>query len=253
MACDRTDTILHAYFDNELDPLGAADFALHLARCPECTEALASLRSLRSSLSYRQLYEKTPSSFRRKVLAAVHAAGTSSIERAVPPAQFAWRELAVAAAFLLLAYIGWHVASVFRSSSQQQVLAAEVVDAHLRSLQPGHLTDVLSTDQHTVKPWFAGKVDFAPPVHDFAEEGFPLEGGRLDVVHGRSTAVLVYGRHKHLVNIFIWPTDQGDAGPQFGSLQGYQWISWRQNGMEFYAVSDVSAADLALVQKLFAR
>ena len=249
MACDRADTILHAYFDNELDALGAADFELHLARCPECTDSLASLRSLRSSLGSRQLYEKTPSSLRRRVLSGVHAARTISIERPALP----WRWLAVAAAFLLLAYIGWHVASFYRSSNQQQVLAAEAVDAHLRSLQPGHLTDVLSTDQHTVKPWFDGKVDFAPPVHDFAEEGFPLEGGRLDVVHGRRTAALVYGRHKHLVNVFIWPTNEPDAGPQSGSLQGYQWISWRQNGMEFYAVSDVSASDLALVQQLIAR
>jgi anti-sigma factor RsiW len=150
-------------------------------------------------------------------------------------------------------YTGWRVGSVHRGVNGEQMLVAEVVDAHLRSLQPGHLTDVVSTDQHTVKPWFDGKVDFAPPVKDFAEQGFPLQGGRLDVVHGRSTAALVYGRRKHVVNVFIWPTNELDAESRAGSLQGYQWINWRKGGMEFYAVSDAAASDLEQLQKLFAQ
>jgi anti-sigma factor RsiW len=144
-----------------------------------------------------------------------------------------------------------------------------VIDAHLRSLQPGHLTDVISTDQHTVKPWFDGKLDFAPPVRDFADQGFPLQGGRLDVVNNRTVAALVYGRRKHFVNVFIWPvsaaangndkslaneaSNEKDATPESGSRQGYQWIEWRKNGMDFYAVSDTAPADLQELQRLLTR
>jgi anti-sigma factor RsiW len=120
----------------------------------------------------------------------------------------------------------------------------------LRSLQPGHLEDVQSTDQHTVKPWFDGKLDFAPPVHDFVNQGFPLQGGRLDVVHGRTVAVLVYARRKHLINVFVWPTTEADSQPLAGSQLGYHWIDWRNTGMEMCAVSDVSPDDLSELQHL---
>ena len=248
MRCDRAATILHGYFDNELDALGAAEFEHHLEQCSECADGLAALKSLRSSMNRAQLYEKTPAALRKKVLADLHVARPVVIA----PARTQWRWLAVAAALLLFAYAGWRVVSVFRGDNHETVLAAEVVDAHLRSLQPGHLTDVLSTDQHTVKPWFDGKLDFSPPVRDFAAQGFPLQGGRLDVVNGRTTAALVYGRRKHLVNVFIWLSSEPDAVPREGSTQGYQWLEWRAGGMEFCAVSDTAPADLEQLQRLFA-
>jgi anti-sigma factor RsiW len=102
-----------------------------------------------------------------------------------------------------------------------------------------------------VKPWFDGKVDFAPPVRDFTEQGFPLQGGRLDVVDNRTVAALVYGRRKHIVNVFVWPSSEKDAAPHAGSIHGYQWIDWRKQGMEFYVVSDAAAADLDQLQRLF--
>jgi anti-sigma factor RsiW len=247
MSCDRADTVVHGYFDNELDALGAAEFERHLDRCSECAEAFESLESLRSSMNLAQLYEKTPASLRKKVLADLRSASRVSIA----PARTPWRWLAVAAAFLLFAYTGRQVSSIHRGDNSETVLAAEVVDAHLRSLQPGHLTDVVSSDQHTVKPWFDGKLDFSPPVRDFAEQGFPLQGGRLDVVHSHAIAALVYGRRKHLVNIFIWPTTEKDASPRSGSRQGYQWIDWRKGGMEFWAVSDAALSDLEQLQRLF--
>jgi anti-sigma factor RsiW len=247
MSCDRADTVLHAYFDNELDALDAAEFERHIEHCAECAGALASLKDLRSSMNAAQLYEKAPASLRKKILADVTPAR---------PIQFAsdggtWRWLAIAAAILLVISVGWQIVSVQRGEESNAVLAAELVDAHLRSLQPGHLSDVVSTDQHTVKPWFDGKLDFAPPVRDFAEQGFPLQGGRLDVVHGRAIAALVYGRRKHLVNVFIWPTIERDASPRTGSRQGYQWIDWRKGGMEFCAVSDTAPSDLEQLQRLF--
>jgi anti-sigma factor RsiW len=247
MSCDRADTVLHGYFDNELDVLGAAEFKRHLERCSECVDALESLESLRSSMNLANLYQKAPDSLRKQVLVDLRSASRVSIA----PARMPWRWLAIAAAFLLFAYTGWQVVSLHRGDNYETVLAVEVVDAHLRSLQPGHLTDVVSSDQHTVKPWFDGKVDFSPPVRDFGEQGFPLQGGRLDVVHGRAIAALVYGRRKHLVNFFIWPTTEQDASPRSGSRQGYQWIDWRKGGMEFWAVSDTAHSDLEQFQRLF--
>jgi anti-sigma factor RsiW len=188
-------------------------------------------------------------SFRKKILADLHVKGATVMAPARATSD--WRWLAIAATFLLLIYGGWRVASLNRVDSRETMMASKIVDAHLRSLQPGHLEDVISTDQHTVKPWFDGKVDFAPPVRDFAEQGYPLQGGRLDVVDNRTVAALVYGRRKHVVNVFVWPTSEKDAPPRTGSIQGYQWIDWRKQGMEFYAVSDAAAPDLEQLQHLF--
>jgi anti-sigma factor RsiW len=249
MACERADTVVHGYFDNELDALRAAEFEAHLEQCSECVAALDALESLRSTINVAQPYEKMPASFRKKILADLNVKGVTVMTPS--RATTNWRWLAMAATFLLLIYGGWRVASVNRGDSREILMASKIVDAHLRSLQPGHLEDVISTDQHTVKPWFDGKVDFAPPVRDFTEQGFPLQGGRLDVVDNRTVAALVYGRRKHVVNVFVWPTSEKDAAPRTGSIQGYQWIDWRKQGMEFYAVSDVSATDLDQLQRLF--
>jgi anti-sigma factor RsiW len=157
---------------------------------------------------------------------------------------------AVIVLFAATTYLGVERYFTSRGNAQQTEMT-ELVDAHVRSLQPGHLTDVLSTDQHTVKPWFDGKLDFVPPVRDLAESGFPLVGGRLDVLGGRSVAVLVYGRRKHIVNVFVWPETKEDAAtPATGNRNGFQWVSLRAHGMEYYAVSDVSAADLNTLTEL---
>jgi anti-sigma factor RsiW len=244
MICDRAGAVVHGYFDNELDAAGAAEFELHLEQCSECIYALEELESLHASIGLAQLYEPAPDTLRKKILASLGPARPV----AVFPSRTVWRWLAVAAAILLATYASWRVTSLGRSGSYDAVLAAEIVDAHLRSLQPGHLTDVISTDQHTVKPWFDGKLDFSPPVQDFADQGFPLQGGRLDVVHGQAVAALVYVRRKHFVNVFVWPTDEKDRAPSSGSQQGYQWLEWRKGGMEFCAVSDAPPSALEQLQ-----
>src|ERR1700704_1266674 len=215
MACERADTLVHGYFDNELDALRAAEFESHLEKCPECVAALDALESLRSSINVAQPYEKMSASFRKKILADLNV--KTPPVTATSRATTNWRWLAMAAAFLLLIYGGWRLS---RGDSREALMSSKIVDAHLRSLQPGHLEDVLSTDQHTVKPWFDGKIDFAPPVRDFSEQGFPLQGGRLDVVDNRTVSALVYGRRKHVVNVFIWPSSEKDAAPRTGSIQG---------------------------------
>lgn len=246
MNCDLTHTVLHGYLDAELDAVRAADFERHLELCPECVAALEAQRSLRSSIQRARLYERAPQSLRSQILPVLGAGSPV----ASFPRRAMGRWLAVAAAVVLLVYASSRIPAVLRTNKDRDILAAQIVDAHLRSLQPGHLTDVLSSDQHTVKPWFDGRLNFAPAVRDFADRGFPLEGGRLDIVQGRTVAALVYGRRKHLINVFVWPDSQSNAAPRSGAQQGYQWIEWRKGGMEMWAVSDVNAADLAELQRL---
>ena len=246
MICNRAGSVVHGYFDSELDAVGAAEFERHLENCSDCVFVLEDLESLRSSMDLAQLYERAPTLLRKKFVASL---GSERPVAAVP-SDTVWRRLAVAAAFLLIAYASWRVTPVGRSSSYERVLAAEIVDAHLKSLQPGHLTDVISTDQHAVKPWFDGKLDFPPPIQDFGDQGFPLQGGRIDVVHGRSVAALVYVRRKHFVNVFIWPADEQGRAPSSGLQQGYQWLEWRKGGMEFCAVSDAAPSALEQLHSL---
>lgn len=251
MSCDVARTILHGYLDGELDAVRAAEFERHLENCHECMTTLDAQESLRSSLRHSVLYERAPASLRQKIRADLHAAPGVA---AVPlPSHYPanWRLFAVAASFLILIFVGWRVLSSLRGNDDKAVLTAEIVDAHLRSLQLNHLTDVASTDQHTVKPWFDGKLDFSPPVRDFAAQGFPLLGGRIDVLHARTVAALVYGRRKHVINVFVWPAREPDAAPRSGTNLGYHWIDWRKGGMEVYAISDVAANDLDAFAQLF--
>jgi mycothiol system anti-sigma-R factor len=247
--CELTQTVLHGYLDGELDAARAADFERHLISCPDCVAALETNENLRSSLQRGGLYERAPQSLRQKVQTQLGAATRPAVMPIRNPAP--WRWLAMAATFLFAVFLGWRVLPLLRGNhGGETTLASAIVDAHLRSLQPGHLEDVQSTDQHTVKPWFDGKLDFAPPVHDFVNEGFPLQGGRLDVVRGRTVAVLVYARRKHLINVFVWPTTEPDSEPLSGSQLGYHWTDWRKSGMELCAVSDVSPDDLSELQRL---
>jgi anti-sigma factor (TIGR02949 family) len=250
MSCEYSATLLHAYLDGELDAARAAEFERHLEDCRECTDTLGVAESLRSSLQRAQLYEVAPPAVRRKVRGEFHLAAAPESRSALA----AWRLAAVAATILLVTAAGFLVASRFRSTGPEGVTATEVIDAHIRSLQAGHLTDVASTDQHTVKPWFDGKLDFIPPVKDYMDEGFPLIGGRLDVLGQRDVAAIVYARRKHFINVFVWPTKEADTPihPP-GSRQGYQWVHWRHHGMEFCAVSDVSSQDLHDLAQLIVR
>jgi len=248
VSCELTQTVLHGYLDGELDAARAADFERHLISCADCVTALESHESLHSSLQRAALYERAPASLRQKLQTELGTPARSSVTPIRNPAP--WRWLAIAATLLLAVSLGWRLLPALRGSGGETALASAIVDAHLRSLQPGHLEDVQSTDQHTVKPWFDGKLNFAPPVHDFVDQGFPLQGGRLDVVRGRTVAVLVYARRKHLINVFVWPTTEPDSEPLSGSQLGYHWITWRKSGMEMCAISDVSPEDLTELHRL---
>jgi mycothiol system anti-sigma-R factor len=247
--CDQTQNQLHGYLDGELDALSAANFEKHLETCPDCKQTLAAEEALHQSIQKADLNERAPESLRRNLLGK--SEGRSAVKPFPATRVFPWRWLAAAAVFLLAAMVGWQQLQKPRGLTEAQLLAASFVDAHLRSLQPGHLTDVESTDQHTVKPWFNGRIDFAPPVRDFANDGFPLLGGRLDVAGGRTVAALVYARRKHIISVFVEKAQPGNYWNGAGEAQGYHWLAWQQNGFSFCAVSDVTPSDLEQLKQLF--
>jgi len=238
---------LHSYFDRELSADRIAEFEHHLEHCTICIAELDVCDSIRNSLRRAQLYDHAPASLRQKICADVRSKALMlSVSRTRP-----WFWLAAAAAILLVAFVGLRISSRPGEDYQAEV-AAEIVDAHLRSLQPGHLTVVASSDERAVKSWFDCKLKFSFPVHDFVKYGFLLQGGRVDVVEGRSVAALVYSRYDRLVNVFVWPSRERNASPHAGLRQGYQWIDWRKDKIEFCAVSDAPTADLEQLQRLLA-
>jgi anti-sigma factor RsiW len=183
-------------------------------------------------------YHRAPDALRERVRANL-ARESRLADRAKP-----WRFLAMAASFAAVALVTWNLAMLTAMPGNDELLAHDLVTAHVRSLMiDSHLNDVVSSDQHTVKPWFAGKLDFAPPVHDLANAGYPLAGGRLDYVNGRAVAVLTYRYRQHLVNVFIWP-EAGETSPHTMSRQGFSVVQWTSGGMKYNAVSDASAGPL---------
>ena len=248
MKCDFADSHLQGYFDGELGAPSAAEFERHLQHCVHCAVELVDLDMLSGQLQLAQLYEAAPASLRIRIRADLRPVVPTAAVRQ----PLLWRWLAAAAAVLLLAIAGWRVSPMLRTDDYQAEVAAEIVDAHVRSLQPGHVTGIASSDEYAVKAWFDGKVKFAFPVRGFANEGFPLQGGRVDMVEGRPVVALVYSHGEHPVNVFMWPTREQDTSPRAGSRQGYQWIDWRKGKMEFCAVSEASNSDLQQLQRLFA-
>jgi anti-sigma factor RsiW len=245
--CDFADSILHGYFDGELGDAGAAEFERHLQHCVHCAVELVDLDLLSGRLQVAQIYEVAPAPFRKKIRANLRPVASTPA-----PASPLSRRWLAAAALLLVAFVVWRVIPRFHGEEDYQVrFAGGIVDAHLRSLLPGQITNVSSNNPQTVGAWFEGKVKFAIPVGDFADYGFSLRGGRVDVVQGRTVAALVYANRDHLFNVFVWPTGEQDASPREGSRQGYQWIDWRKGKTEFCAVSDARASDLQQLQRLF--
>ena len=227
--------LLQAELDGELDAAQAAALAEHRAGCPVCrrNEALhaATQRALRGAT-----YHRASPELLRAVTGRLGAGQAPPRRRLWMP----WQGLAGFGAGAALAAV---LLLTLLPAGRPAVVAA-LVDDHVRALQPGHLLDVVSTNQHTVKPWFDGRLDFAPPVRDLAGAGFPLLGGRLDYVHGRSAAVLVYSRGRHLVELFVWPASGAAAEPARATLDGYNVLHWTADGMSLTAVSDLDPAGL---------
>jgi anti-sigma factor RsiW len=247
VTCELSRTTLHGYIDGELDAVRAAEFERHLQSCAQCQAISEQMESLRAELRGSNLYEHAPARLREQIHVQLLEASGEKRENA------SWRRWFLVPAFgvAAMAIAFWLALFLVQPHLHSAQIAAELVDAHVRSLQPGHLTDVLSTDQHTVKPWFDGKLDFIPPVADYSEKGFSLTGGRLDVVDGHNVAVLVYARAKHVVNVFVWPARSTETtADSSGSRQGYNWILWHSGDMRFCIVSDAAPASLSQLKDL---
>jgi anti-sigma factor RsiW len=193
-------------------------------------------------------YYRAPDALRDRIRASL-ASDARSEPRPAP-----WRWAGMAAAFAAVAVLSWTAALVSTQGAADDAVARDIVAAHVRSLMAeNHLNDVASSDQHTVKPWFTGKLDFAPRVTDFASSGFTLTGGRLDYVNGRAVAALTYRHRLHVVNVFEWPGRGPDMAPQSIGRQGYSLARWTRDGIEYWAISDTASPDLLLLAELIAK
>ncbi len=236
--CPDKEHLLQALIDGELDARNAQACEEHLRACPACAEAFADLQMLRGRLSSAGVAWPAPEGLRGQ-LEAQFAAPEAATHRVAPVPRLPWAlsgAMTALAASLALA--------LFWPSPDR--LADELIADHVRSTLASHLVDVATSDRHTVKPWFNGKVDFAPPVADLADHGYPLAGGRLDYVSGRPVAALVYRRNRHVINLFVWPSASGPSqAAAHASRQGYAVQHWRSGGLEFWAVSDIERSDLS--------
>jgi anti-sigma factor RsiW len=239
--CSDWAVMLHGFIDGELDSMHALQFEEHLATCANCTAELEKFAELKNIIGQGGVRWQMPERARERIVTALSREidGASSSSPASAYRLATWRTAAdfirrwsFVPSFAALAASIFLVLSV---PPQTAVLQDEILASHVRSLLVDHLTDVQTSDQHTVKPWFNGKIDYSPPVIDLSAQGFPLVGGRVDYINGRVVAVLVYRRHGHVINVFIWPASPIAAASRTRS----------SGGLTFWAVSDVSVADLA--------
>jgi len=249
MSCPKLEHEVAAYLDGELDLASALNFERHLAECAECARELAAQQALRQSIGRAGLrFHPSPDQLRR-LRGAARRFASDRARPAVPPRP-AWRlsafpamsAMSALATLLLVAVVSFSLGRFGPRPGPD--LAQEVVTSHVRSLLAGRPADVISTDQHTVKPWFAGKLDYAPLVVDLSGQGFPLKGGRLDYLGRHPVAALVYGADRHTINVFTWPTaytpDRSGPDPTAFTRQGFHLVHWSQSGMTYWAVSDAS-------------
>jgi anti-sigma factor RsiW len=235
--CDDARPLIESYLDGELDLVRNLEMERHLEQCPACGPKCEDARELRLAIRAEVPYFRPPRGFETRVRERVRKESGEK-PRTVPAS---WQWIGVAAALALVVLLSARVARIWTGPSQEALLTQEIIAGHVRSLMANHLTDVASADQHTVKPWFHGKLDFAPPVVDLASEGFPLVGGRLDYVDHRSVAALVYQRRQHYINLYVWPaTGKADTSEKQETRDGYNILHWTRAGMTYWTISDLA-------------
>jgi anti-sigma factor RsiW len=248
MNCAEAEILLHALIDGELDAGHSREVEAHIDTCPACAGKLRAFRAMRGAMAQANLKESAPAELRRRIESALAVPAPHIAPRRwesfFQPSRRSFFGGFAAGAALSAAAAATVALAVFHED-RQQTIADEVVSAHIRSLQPGHLMDVATSDQHTVKPWFNGKVDVAPPVIDLTAEGFTLLGGRLDYIDGEPVASVVYQRRKHIINLFVAQRlGASRAGAATETIQGYNVRHWSDAGLDFWAVSDIAADEL---------
>jgi anti-sigma factor RsiW len=242
MGCEEIQPLIEGYVDGELDLERNLQLERHFATCAACESERQGKLELRSAIRQSVPYFRAPLDLQQRVRAIARGPEKKAPSRA---GVLTWRWMGAAAAIVLVVFVTAWLERNWLGSSSEEAVTQEVVAGHIRSLMANHLSDVASTDQHTVKPWFDGKLDFAPPVVDLAAQGFPLVGGRLDYAERRPVAALVYQRRLHYINLFVWPsTDAAGAPGAVQTRDGYNVLHWTQDGMTFWAVSDITGDDL---------
>jgi len=268
MNCEKATDLIDGYLDGELDPVTSQAIEQHLRDCRNCEQRYMAhrtvIRAVGSAISYYKapagLRERIQSSLREEIAAgparnfAPDASVTAEKHRVPRSILFgtSWKWLALAASILVAAIIAWNLLPGLQRPDAEQFLATQLIASHVRSLMANHLADVASSDQHTVKPWLDARLDFAPPVVDLANAGFPLIGGRLDYLDQRPVAALIYQRGKHFINLFVWPAADAIKTTKEISHQGYNLLHWVEGDFNYWAVSDVNKKDLQNFQHLFA-
>jgi len=249
MTCDEATVLLHALLDGELDAGHAREVEAHVANCPRCAVDVRQFRQMRQAMSAAALGFAAPAALRGRIEAAIPAPATltsilpASVAAAAPSRRVLLKGFALGAALSAAAATG--IVFLMQGADQEQQILDDVVSAHLRSLQAGHLTDVPSSDRHTVKPWFNGRLAVAPPVVDLAAQGFTLLGGRLDYIDGKPVAAIVYRRRAHVINLFVAPATGVDrGGARHETVQGFNVRRWAGQGLRFIAISDIGADEL---------
>jgi anti-sigma factor RsiW len=237
MTCEEALVLVHALADGELDVVHAREVEAHVAECPRCAAELAMAREMKRALRAEPLGFAVPASLRAKIERAVPLPAPVTNRRAMLKG-FAFGGVASALAAASLTFV------VLRDDRDDRILG-DAISAHLRSLQADHLTDVLSTDQHTVKPWFNGRIDLAPPVIDLTGQGFTLIGGRLDYIDGKPAAAIVYRRRIHVINLFVLQgLGAAPSTPTLTVVQGFNILRWNEGGLNLLAVSDLNREEL---------
>ena len=239
-ACADQELLLGGLVDCELDAANTAMVEAHVMRCEGCREELERLHAVRSMMRGQGVRHKAPQELRSRISALpelnLKPANQNRVAGWLGPGLAG----ALAASLAMVAVV---------PNGSQSVVEQELVSSHVRSLQPGHLTDVQTTNQHIVKPWFNGRIDFAPPVPELANVGYPLAGGRLDSIDGKTVAAIVYHRRLHVVNLYVWTGDKG--GPRSFQKDGFAIEEWSRGGLSYSAVSDIPVADLKNFQRQF--
>ncbi|MGH7872682.1 MAG: anti-sigma factor family protein [Candidatus Binatia bacterium] len=236
MDCREAQPLLSPHLDSELDLLGSIELERHLRTCADCRRHSQQAKAARAAVREQATYFTAPDTLREKIAATLPIAK----RKTATPIWFNF-----SAAFALLVIVIWSLYPNLPVARSDGRVADEVISGHVRALMANHLTDIASSDRHTVKPWFNGKIDFSPPISDLAAQGFPLIGGRLDYISNRAAAALVYRHDRHTINLFIWPAPAGESSPAKAlERNGYNIVHWSTSGMEYWAVSDLNAMDL---------
>ncbi|MDR7146309.1 anti-sigma factor [Rhizobium sp. BE258] len=255
--CDQWGPVVHAFIDGELDLVRAAELESHLAGCPDCRAEIERVRGVRQRIGQDGVRFKLPDEVRSQVLAALsreQAISSSALQPRQKPASRWDRFFRFIRDWSFVPSLAALAASAMlfvNAPAPDLGIEDQLLASHVHSMLADHLVDVQTSNQHTVKPWFNGRIDFSPPVNDLAKDGFPLVGGRVDYIGGRVVAALVYRRNGHVINLFIWP--QAKGGQATREHDGYNMTDWSSDGLVFWAVSDVSAGDLAAFRDSFIR